>query len=238
MSKPRAGRGIATGTEGGTGVFGGTFNPVHLAHLRVAEEVVESLGLERMIFVPSARPPHKTTADADPIASASARLEWLRGAISGNPRFEVDAVELERDGPSYLVDTLRSVGATVAPELPVFALGCDAFVEIESWREPETLFTLAHFAVMTRPPIAASSLRDWLPESLSGAFEIAPDGRSARHREAGTSLQLVEVTALDISASQIRARIRAGRSVRYLLPENVHDAVTASGCYSGERRKT
>ena len=116
------------GKGSGTGVFGGTFNPVHLAHLRVAEEVVENLGLERMVFVPSARPPHKTTADSDPIAPASARLEWLRKAVSSNPRFEVDAVELEREGPSYLVDTLRSVGAKIAPELPVFALGCDAFL--------------------------------------------------------------------------------------------------------------
>jgi nicotinate-nucleotide adenylyltransferase len=222
----------------GTGVFGGTFNPVHLAHLRVAEEVVESLELERMVFVPSARPPHKTTADSDPIAPASTRLEWLRMAIASNPRFEVDAVEVEREGPSYLVDTLRSVGAKIAPTLPVFALGCDAFAEIESWREPEALFTLAHFAVMTRPPVGGRSLRDWLPESLACAFELAPDGRSARHREAGTSLRLVEVTALDISASEIRSRIRTGRSVRYLLPESIHEAVHASGCYSEERRKT
>ena len=215
-----------------TGVFGGTFNPIHLGHLRAAEEVLECLGLERMIFVLSARPPHKSAENDDPIAPARLRLEWLRRAVSSNPRFEIDAVEVDREGPSYLVDTLRSLGARTAPELPVFALGSDAFREIETWREPETLFTLAHFAVVTRPPLAAKTLREWLPENRIGAFELASDGRSARHREAGTSIRLVEITALDVSASAIRARIRTGRSVRYLLPESVHDAVHASGCYA------
>jgi nicotinate-nucleotide adenylyltransferase len=215
-----------------TGVFGGTFNPIHLGHLRAAEEVLECLGLERMIFVLSARPPHKSAEDDDPIAPAKLRLEWLRRAVSSNPRFKIDALEVNREGPSYLVDTLRSLGARTAPELPVFALGSDAFREIETWREPGTLFTLAHFAVVTRPPLAAKTLRECLPENRLDAFELASDGRSARHREAGTSIRLVEITALDISASAIRSRIRAGRSVRYLLPESVHDAVHASGCYA------
>jgi nicotinate-nucleotide adenylyltransferase len=229
-----------------TGVLGGTFNPIHLGHLRAAEEVMECLELEQMIFVLSARPPHKSAEEDDPIAPAKERLKWLRRAVSGNPRFEADAVEVDREGPSYLVDTLQSLGARTAPELPVFALGSDAFREIETWREPQTLFTLAHFAVVTRPPLAAKTLREWIPENLVGAFELASDGRSARHREAGTSIRLVEVTALDVSASAIRARIRARRSVRYLLPESVHDAVQASGCYAANcdegrndgRRKT
>ena len=221
-----------------TGVIGGTFNPIHLGHLRAAEEVMECLELERMIFVLSARPPHKSAAGDDPIAPAEVRLEWLRRAVSSNERFEIDAVEVDRDGPSHLVDTLRSLGARTAPELPVFTLGCDAFREIETWREPETLLRLADFAVVTRPPLAAKCLRDWIPESLAASFELARDGRSARHRQAGTSIQLVEITALDISASAIRARIRAGRSVRYLLPESIHEAVRASGCYGGGRRRT
>ena len=199
---------------------------------------MECLELERMIFVLSARPPHKSAASDDPIAPAKVRLEWLRRAISSNERFELDAVEVDREGPSYLVDTLRSLGARTAPELPVFTLGCDAFLEIETWREPATLFRLAHFAVVTRPPLAAKNLRDWMPEGLDAAFELARDGRSARHREARTSIQLVEIPALDVSASAIRARLRAGRSVRYLLPESIHEAVHASGCYSAGRRKT
>jgi nicotinate-nucleotide adenylyltransferase len=223
----------ATPARPRTGVLGGTFNPIHLGHLRAAEEVMECLELERMIFVLSARPPHKSAEEDDPIAPAKDRLKWLQRAVSGNPRFEANAVEVDREGPSYLVDTLRSLGARTAPELPVFALGSDAFREIETWREPQTLFSLAHFAVVTRPPLAANTLREWIPENLIGAFELAGDGRSARHREAGTSILLVEVTALDVSASAIRARIRARRSVRYLLPESIYDAVHASGCYAG-----
>jgi nicotinate-nucleotide adenylyltransferase len=215
-----------------TGILGGTFNPIHIAHLRAAEEVADQLSLERMIFVPSARPPHKVPEGADPIAPAADRLAWVRRAVAGNERFEVDTLEIEREGPSYLVDTLRELGKRTAPELPVFTLGADAFQEIDTWREPATLLELAHFAVATRPPFGTRALADWLPASLAGPFEMAADGRSARHREAGTWIQLVEITALDVSASAIRAAIRDGRSVRYVLPESIHDAVLASGCYN------
>lgn len=216
-----------------TGVYGGTFNPIHVGHLRAAEEVLEQLGLERMIFVPSARPPHKSPADAV-IAPAAERLAWVEAAVASNPRFEVDAIELGRDGPSYLVDTLRSLGERLAPERPVFTLGADAFREMDSWREPRTLFTQAHFAVTTRPPLRTGSLRDWLPAGLGADFEIAEDGLSARHRQAETWIRLLPITALDVSASEIRRRLRVGSSVRYLLPETIHDAVVESECYTAE----
>lgn len=211
------------------GVFGGTFNPIHVGHLRAAEEVAEELGLERVVFVPSFRPPHKA---GEPVAPAAQRLAWVRTAIADNPRFEVDPIEVERGGHSYSVDTLRTIGARVAPELPVFMIGCDAFVEVGTWREPETLFTLAHFAVTTRPPVNEGSLADWLPKCVRDEIELAPDGRSGRHRAAGTWLRLVEISALDVSASEIRARLRAGRSVRYLLPGALHDEVVGSGAYA------
>ncbi len=213
------------------GIFGGTFNPIHVGHLRAAEEVVEALALERLIFVPCAEPPHKRTAAADPIAPAAARLAWIRAALADNPRFEVDPIELERGGPSYSVDTLRAIGSRTAPELPVFVIGQDAFLEVDAWREPETLFRLAHFAVMTRPPAAKGSLCDWLPEGLRDDFALAPDGLSARHRRAPSWLRVVEITALDVSASDIRRRLREGRSVRYLLPESVRTLVIESGAY-------
>jgi nicotinate-nucleotide adenylyltransferase len=217
------------------GIFGGTFNPIHLGHLRAAEEVVEALALELMLFVPSARPPHKAGDPGDPIAPAELRLAWVRAAVADNPRFAVDPLEIERDGPSFSVDTLRVLGARTAPERPVFVIGQDAFAELGTWREPETIFELTHFAVTTRPPLARGSLADWLPKVVRDDFELAPDGLSGRHRRAGTWIRLVEITALDISASDIRARLRAGRSVRYLLPEAVRDAVVASGIYGGRR---
>jgi nicotinate-nucleotide adenylyltransferase len=218
-------------TRARIGVFGGTFNPVHIGHLRAAEEVVEALDLERMIFVPSADPPHKTDLADDRIASAELRLEWVRLAIRGNPHFEVDPLEIERGGASYSVETLRAIGAKIAPEKPVFTIGHDAFVEIDSWREPESLFELAHFAVITRPPIARVSLTDWLPRCIQSSVEPVEGGRVALHRRADTWIRLLDIPALDISSSDIRLRLRDGRSLRYLLPLTAAEAVEKSGAY-------
>ena len=213
------------------GIFGGTFNPVHIGHLRAAEEVVEILGLERMIFVPSADPPHKSDLPGDPIAKADKRLEWVELAIRDNPRFAVDPLEIERGGASYSVDTLRAIGRKIAPEKPVFTIGHDAFVEIDSWREPETLFELAHFAVITRPPVTRVSLADSLPRCIQHAVELEEDGLSGVHGPARGWIRLIEIPALDISSSEIRLRLRAGRSLRYLLPPAVAEAVEKSGAY-------
>ena len=218
------------------GIFGGTFNPIHVGHLRAAEEVAEALGLERMIFVPSAQPPHKSAQPSDPIAPATERVEWVRAAVRGNPRFEVDTLEIERTGPSYSVETLRTIGGRIAPERPIFAIGHDAFVEVGTWREPQALFTLAHFAVFTRPPVVSGSLADWLPKCLRDDIEIASDGLSGRHRNAGTWLKLLEIPGLDVSSSEIRARLRQGRSVRYLLPDAAREKVERSGVYSAAAR--
>jgi nicotinate-nucleotide adenylyltransferase len=212
-------------------LYGGTFNPVHLGHLRAAEEVAEALGLERVLFIPSHAPPHKAPDPDDALAPAALRLEWVRRAVADNARFGVDPVEVERPGPSYLVDTLRALAPRFAPARPVFVVGCDAFAEMGSWRDPEALFALAHYAVTTRPPVRRGSLGDWLPDAVKERIEIAPDGRSGRHREADTWIRLIEITGYDISSSDVRRRLREGRSVRYLLPEAVREAVLRSGCY-------
>jgi hypothetical protein len=109
-------------------------------------------------------------------------------------------------------------------------LGHDAFADLGSWRESEALLRLAHFAVMTRPPLHGA-LADWLPKCARDDFELAPDGLSARHRDAPSWIRRIEVTALDISSSGIRERLRAGRSIRYLVPEAVREAIEASGVY-------
>ena len=145
------------------GILGGTFNPIHFGHLRAAEEVAEVLGLARMVFVPSADPPHKSNRPHDRIAPAAQRLDWVELAIRDNPLFEVDSLEIDRGGASYSVETLRVFGERLAPAKPVFTIGQDAFVEIDSWRDPAALFECAHFAVMTRPPVALLSLSDWMP---------------------------------------------------------------------------
>ncbi len=214
-----------------TGVLGGTFNPIHVGHLRAGEEVREQLALERVLFVPAADPPLKREG-CDPIAPADLRVAWVRRAVADNPAFQVDTLELEREGPSYSVDTLALLARRLAPELPVFAIGQDAFVELPSWREPERLLTLCHFAVMTRPPVRGGSLADWLPLPFASAFELAPDGQSGRHRKAGTWIRRLEIPGLDVSATDIRRRLREGRSVRYLVPEGVRQAVIESGVYA------
>ena len=215
------------------GIFGGTFNPIHLGHLRAAEELREALDLERVIFVPAAQPPHKSGSGDDPIAPAAERLRWVRAAVEGQPGFEADSLEVDRGGRSYSVDTLREIGARTAPELPVFALGCDAFAELGTWRQPQALFSLAHFAVMTRPPVTRGSLAEWLPKCVRDDVEVSADGLSGRHRAAATWIRLLPILALDISSSDIRARIRAGRSVRFLVPEAIREEVERNPLYAG-----
>ncbi len=216
---------------GGIGVLGGTFNPIHLGHLRAAEEVCETLGLERVDYVPSAEPPHKE-GEQEVIAPAKLRCEWVRRAIADNPRFALDLLEIERSGPSYSVDTLRSFGERLAPEKPVFVIGQDAFAEIETRRDPSTLFTLSHFAVITRPPVGEGSLVEQLPARFARHFDLDRKGEFGRHRTAETWIRWIQISALDVSSSDIRRRIREERSVRYLLPEAVRRDVISSGIYA------
>lgn len=219
--------------KGLLGVFGGTFNPIHLGHLRAAEQVVELLGLSRLLFVPSGTPPHKRN---DRLAPAHLRLEWVRRAVAGNKRFEVDALEVEREGRSFSVETLRAIGARVAPRKPVFVIGCDALAELGSWRQPETILELAHLAVMARQgDTAAGALAARFPAELRGALEFDASGLGARHRSAGSWARWLEIEPLPISATDLRTRIVAGRSIRYLVPDSIHDEVAACDAYGGAR---
>jgi nicotinate-nucleotide adenylyltransferase len=214
------------------GLLGGTFNPIHLGHLRAAEEVRETLALDRVLFIPSAIPPHKKADPDDPIATAHQRLDWTMRATANDKEFAVDSIEIDRPGPSYLVDTLEAIrnrepkGTDI-----VFIVGEDAFAEMGSWREPERLFALTDFAVMTRPPGRIRNLEESMPRQVRDAFRFSEEGRVAFHREAGTRVDLVPITALDISASEIRRAIREGRSIRYLVPESIHDEIESSGVY-------
>ena len=222
---------MTSGLAGATGIFGGTFNPVHWGHLRVAEEVREALALGRLVFVPNADPPLKRDGP-EPLAPPETRLRWVERATADNPAFEVDACELDREGASYSVDTLRMFQDRLG-EPPVFLLGGDAFRELPLWWKPRELLSLTHVAVMTRPPHLPGGLGDWLAPELAEDFDWDPGGESGRHRSAGTRVVRVAVSALDVSATDVRRRLREGRSVRYLLPPAVHDEVVASGIYGG-----
>jgi len=214
------------------GVLGGTFNPIHIGHLRAAEEVAEALALERVLLVPSAQPPHKP-GGGGALAPGAMRLAWVEAACAGNPRLSACDLEIARGGASYTVDTLRAL-AEANTARPVFILGSDAFAELGSWREPKQLFALADFAVMARPG-TPGRLADWIPEPLRGEFELDPGGDSARHRATGGGLRAVAISALAVSSSDLRERVRSGRSIRYLVPEAVRRDIEASRIYAVDR---
>ena len=214
------------------GLFGGTFNPIHLGHLRAAEEVREALDLERVLFIPSRVPPHKQADERDPIARAEERLTWVETAIAEAKHFSVDRIEVDREGPSYLVETLAMVREREhGRRRTVFIVGEDAFAEMGEWRSPEKIFALTDLAVMTRPPGQLRDLSERMPEVVRDVFDISRDRREAVHRKAGTRIELVPISALDISSSKVREACREGRSIRFLVPESIRTSIEASRRY-------
>ena len=200
------------------GVFGGTFDPIHLAHLRCAEEVREALALAHVLFVPAASPPHKRGRVLTP---ARDRLAMVRLAIRGHRAFRASDIEIARRGPSYSIDTLRALRArATTPTRFTLLIGADAFLDLGTWRDYRSLFALADLAVMKRPTFRVRSLRATLPVAARGAFCYSPD-RSFLIHESGNEIHFLNVTALDISASNIRQRVRRGQSVRFLTPRSV-----------------
>lgn len=209
------------------GVFGGTFNPVHIAHLRVAEEVREALGLERVLWIPSADPPHKRA-----LAAAAHRLEMVRIATSSNPCFEVLDLELARPGPSYTVRTLEELRERHPGQRLWFLLGADALGELHTWREPERLLELASFAVVGRPGARGGSLEARLGAKLAACLRPSPLGLE---HPSGHEVREIAVSQLAVSASDLRRRIARGASVRYVVPDAVMDYIDKHRLY---REKT
>jgi nicotinate-nucleotide adenylyltransferase len=210
------------------GVFGGTFDPIHIGHLRCAEEAREQLALDEILFVPASDPPHKTRR----VTPAAHRLAMARLATAGNPAFRVSTVELERDGPSYTIDTLlelrEHLPATVALTLLV---GLDAFRDIGTWKEYRALFALADVGVWSRPPLSTAALRSLVPVAARRDFCYGPTRETLRHRT-GTQIRFVTVTALEVSASAIRRRVQRRQSIRYLVPPAVERYVTRHRLYA------
>lgn len=205
------------------GIFGGTFNPIHVGHLRAAEEIREHLDLEKIIFVPSCIPPHK---ELDGDVAGEKRLEIVRLSTRGNPCFEVSSYEVEHPGSSYSVRSIehfRDVyGAT-----PFFILGQDAFNDISTWYESWRLFDLAHFAVMSRPGAARFPLHDVLGPPAGRYRET---GRGYVN-DAGNEIVFVDVTAYAVSSSRIRRLCRQGRSIRYLVAEDAYGYISRERIY-------
>lgn len=207
------------------GLFGGTFNPVHLAHLRAAEEVRESRALDRIEFVLSAVPPHKHGAA---LASVADRRRILELALARHPAFAVNASEIERAGRSYAIDTIRACQATAPDARFTFIVGADAFAEIESWKDFGAIFACCDVCVLSRPGAHAAGP----PIAIADAFCYDSERRVYAH-QSGFTLAFLPITALMISASDIRERCASGRSIRYLVSPAVEAYIHEHGLYAG-----
>jgi nicotinate-nucleotide adenylyltransferase len=205
------------------GLFGGTFNPIHLGHLRGAEEIREAFELREVIFVPAALPPHKMTEE---IIGAHHRLEMVKRATRKNPRFSTSDVELKRTGKSYSIDTIRYFREKSKDSL-YFILGRDAFVEIETWKDFQNLFSLCNFIVMARPGLIHASP---LPGVLAQAFRY-DQGASGWVHGSGNMILFKEINFLDISSTKVRDLVEKGGSIKYLVPPEVETYIEKHGLY-------
>lgn len=212
---------------GALGIFGGTFDPIHYGHLRLAETAREALGLAGVRLIPAGQPPHRPT----PGASGAHRLAMARLAAADNPAFEVDPAEVEAAQASFTILTLERLRATLGAERPlVLLLGVDAFLGLPTWRRWAELFDFAHVAVANRPGYTLDESR--LPEELARHVEqrrATPDALAGAPAGCIVSFSM---TPLAISATDIRSRAASGQSLRYLLPPPVLDYISRHQLYS------
>lgn len=212
------------------GILGGTFDPIHYGHLRLAEELGERLRLEEVRFFPSGTPPHRSA----PAVTADHRLAMTRLAAAGNARFAVDDRELRRAGPGYTFDTLKELRADLGDARPLaLLLGADAFLEFATWHRWREIFSLAHVAVAHRPGFPVERWAERMPEPLAREYSARLMQQPlAIHLSPAGGVVIVPFTALDISATAIRDMLHAGASPRYLLPGAVLDYIRSHGLYS------
>lgn len=193
------------------GLMGGTFDPIHAGHLILAEQARERFGLTRVLFVTAASPPHKL---GEHVSDAAHRLEMTRLAVADNEFFECSTIEIDRPGPSYTIDTVRQIPELFGPGTEVYLLvGADEGRDLMSWREPYEIQKLASIVVANRPGLPVLAVVASLPEDF--ARGIVP----------------LEMPGVDISSTDLRERVRSGRSVRYLVPRPVEEYIWANGLY-------
>jgi nicotinate-nucleotide adenylyltransferase len=209
------------------GILGGTFDPIHYAHLRLAEEMADALSLDEVRLIPASVPPHRAT----PRVTATDRLEMTRLACTGNARLVVDDRECRRQGPSYTMDTLKDLRAELGNERSLCLLmGVDAFLGLPTWSRWESLFGLAHIAIAYRPGFTLEPA--YMPAVLTHYLERSTASTiSQMYASPAGCIWLQQITPLDISATVIRAAIRDGHSPRYLLPDSVLDYIHRNSLY-------
>jgi nicotinate-nucleotide adenylyltransferase len=194
------------------GVIGGTFDPIHLGHLLIAEGARTHLGLNRVVFIPAGQPPHKSIRQ---ISSPERRLEMVQLAISDNAHFDVLRIDIDRTGPCYTVETIRLLQETWDADTEIyFLIGSDSLVDLPTWHQPAQLLHLCHIVAVQRPGHQAD---------LNELDRLLPGAASA--------IRLIDTPTLDISSTEIRHRVREQGSIRYLVPAAVARYIRQHGCY-------
>ncbi|AMN46639.1 nicotinate-nucleotide adenylyltransferase [Steroidobacter denitrificans] len=205
------------------GIFGGTFDPIHFGHLRTALELLQALRLNEIRFLPAGNPPHRETT----VASAAERLAMVRAAIRDQSGFKVDDREIRREGLSYSVDTMRSLRTDFPESSLCLIVGMDAFLGLTKWYRWRELLELTHLVVAHRP--------GWRAPAMGLLGELLVDRGTSRiddlHEAHAGRILIHAVTQLEISSTEVRKLIGAGRDPRYLMPEEVRGIIEESGCY-------
>jgi len=200
------------------GIFGGTFDPVHLGHLILAEQARDQGRLDEVWFLPAPRPPQK---EEQSLTRYDQRVEMLQLAIAGQPAFRIDELEKERDGPSYTVDTLAELKRRHPGNELLLLLGGDALADLPNWRDPAGILAQAGLLVMARPGV-----------SLLDAEQLRQ--RIALPAGVAVSLQFLQTPQIDIASRDLRRRVREGRSIRYLVPRAVEMYIAHHKLYASE----
>jgi nicotinate-nucleotide adenylyltransferase len=211
------------------GIFGGTFDPIHFCHLRTAFELLQSLRLNEVRFMPAGNPPHRETT----IADAEQRLAMVKAATEGQLGFTVDDREIRREGLSYSVDTMRTLRADFPDHSLCLIVGMDAFLGLPKWHHWRELLELAHLVVAHRP--------GWRAPSMGPLGELLVDRGTGRindlHEQRAGCIYIHAVTQLEISSTEVRKLIAMGRDPRYLMPDSVREIIEQTGCYKTQQAK-
>ncbi len=222
------------------GLLGGSFNPIHRCHLSIAQAARQLLQLDRVLFIPTGDPPHKRPGS---LATAVHRHRMVQLAVQDIPGFAITDIELRRSGKSYSIDTVRAIQQEYGPDTTLsFIIGLDAFLDLPSWKEADTLLKICHFVVISRPSVAFLSVASMpLLHDVSKNTLIALDTASQERADValtnGGTVTFLRVPPCDISASEIRNRVHEGGSLANLLPPLVESYILREGLYreDGER---
>ncbi|HEY0664453.1 MAG TPA: nicotinate-nucleotide adenylyltransferase [Gallionella sp.] len=211
------------------GILGGTFDPIHYGHLRLAEEMLELAHLGEIRFIPAGTPPHREV----PQVAAQHRSAMVKLAIAGQPAFVLDEREVGRAGKCYTVDTLRELRAELGAQRPLCLLmGGDAFLQLHTWHEWEQLFELAHIVVGHRPGFALDERISAATPELRRQYQQRQCTVASLSRQPGGGVVELAIPKLEISATMIRSRVAEDRSIRYLLPNAVADYIHQHNLYN------